>query len=160
MNYKLNKVELIVYDFDGVMTNNTVYVDQHGNESVQVSRADGLGISAIRAMGLGQVIMSTEANPVVATRAKKLGIPCLQNIECKETELKQYCESNGIDLCNVAYVGNDINDKKAMESVGWPICPKDAHQEIRDIAKIVTSVGGGEGVIREVYDLIVKYQRV
>ncbi len=67
----LNNIKLIVYDFDGVMTNNKVYVDQNGNETVQVNRADGLGISEIKKLGIEQIIISTETNPVVSARAKK-----------------------------------------------------------------------------------------
>ena len=88
----LNLIQLIVYDFDGVMTDNRVYVDQDGREMVRVNRADGLGISGIKKIGIQQIIISTEKNPVVSTRAKKLGIPCLQGIDNKKKALIDYCK--------------------------------------------------------------------
>ncbi|MGA1823433.1 MAG: KdsC family phosphatase [bacterium] len=152
----INKIELIAYDFDGVMTNNKVYIDQHGIESVCVNRADGLGVSEIKKLGVKQIIISTEKNSVVQKRADKLGIPCIQSVEDKEKELKCYCSKEKINLKNVVYVGNDINDMKAMESVGWPICPNDAHEIIKKISKFILPKNGGEGVVREVMDFVIR----
>ena len=90
------------------MTNNKVFVSQNGNETVQVNRADGLGISEIRKLGIEQIIISTETNPVVNTRAKKLGIYCLQGIENKKIALIDHCNNNNFELQNVAYVGKHI----------------------------------------------------
>jgi YrbI family 3-deoxy-D-manno-octulosonate 8-phosphate phosphatase len=84
-------IKIIYYDFDGVMTDNKVYADQNGNEMVQVNRADGLGIAEIKKLGIKQIIISTEKNPVVSARANKLGIPCLQGIENKKDALINYC---------------------------------------------------------------------
>jgi len=148
------KIKLIVYDFDGVMTDNKVYVDQNGIEMVQVNRADGLGVAEIKKLGIEQIIISTEKNPVVITRAKKLGIPCLQGIENKKMALFDYCKENDIDLKNVAYVGNDINDKNVMENTGLTFCPADAHEIIKNISDHVLRTKGGHGVIRELFDLI------
>ena len=149
-------IKLIVYDFDGVMTDNKVYIDQNGNEMVQVNRADGLGVSEIKKLGIEQIIISTEQNPVVSARAHKLGIPCLQGIENKKMSLIDYCKDNDIDLKNVAYVGNDINDKEAMEIVGTTYCPSDSHESIKTISDYVFKTKGGEGVIRELLDLIIE----
>jgi len=79
-------IKLIAYDFDGVMTDNKVYVDQNGKETVQVNRADGMGVSEIKKLGIEQIIISTEKNPVVSARAKKLDIYCLQEIENKKDD--------------------------------------------------------------------------
>jgi len=148
-----NNIKLIVYDFDGVMTNNKVYVDQNGNETVQVNRADGLGISEIKKLGIEQIIISTETNPVVSTRANKLGINCLQGIENKKAALIEYCKNNNFDLQNVAYVGNDINDKEVMEIAGTTYCPSDAHKSIQIISDYILNTKGGDGVIRELLDI-------
>ena len=146
----------MVYDFDGVMTNNKVIVDQYGNESVIVNRVDGLAISMIKNLGIEQIIISTEANPVVKKRSEKLGIFCMQCVADKEKELKSYCSSKNINLKKVIYVGNDINDKKAMELVDWSMCPADAHKSIKNISRFILSKKGGEGTIREIFDLITK----
>ena len=149
-----DKIELIVYDFDGVMTDNKVNVDQHGNESVKVNRGDGLAISEIKKLGISQIIISTEKNIVVQKRAEKLNIPFIQGVENKKTTLISYLKGNKIDSNNVAFIGNDTNDLEVMEIVGLPISPSDAHPKVKEISKIITNSKGGDGVIREVYDLI------
>ena len=149
-----NKIKLIVYDFDGVMTDNKVYIDQNGTEIVQVNRADGLGVAEIKEMGIKQIIISTEKNPVVSERAIKLDIYCLQDINNKKDALTEYCKKNDIDLKKVAYVGNDINDKDAMAIVDFSFCPADAHETIKEISDHVFKRNGGDGVIRELLDLI------
>ena len=149
-----NNLKLIVYDFDGVMTDNKVYVDQDGREMVQVNRSDGLGVSEIKKLGIEQIIISTEKNSVVSARASKLSIPCLQGIENKKDVLMNYCKKNDIDLKNVAYVGNDTNDKEAMEIVGYSFCPVDAHGSIKKISNHILDTKGGNGVIRELLDFI------
>ena len=90
-----NQIKLIVYDFDGVMTDNKVYLDQSGNETVRVNRADGLGVSEIKKKGIEQIIISTETNPVVSKRADKLGISCLQGIENKKS-LRACCRRTSL----------------------------------------------------------------
>ena len=149
-----NKIKLIVYDFDGVMTDNKVYIDQNGNEMVQVNRADGLGVAEIKKMGIKQIIISTEKNPVVSARSNKLEIPCLQGVENKKYALMDYCQKNDIQILQVAYVGNDINDKDAMAIAGLSFCPADAHETIKEISDHVFKRNGGDGVIRELLDLI------
>ena len=145
---------LIVYDFDGVMTDNKVYVDQSGREMVQVNRSDGLGVSEIKKLGIEQIIISTEKNSVVSARASKLSIPCLQGIENKKDVLINYCKKNDINLKNIAYVGNDINDKEAMEIVGYSFCPADAHNSIKELSNYTLKVKGGEGVVRKLYEIL------
>ena len=149
-----NSIDLIVYDFDGVMTNNTVILDENGVESVVVNRADGLGIGMIKNAGLRQIILSTEKNKVVSARAKKLNIECFQDSKDKKLALTEYCAANNILLSNVLFIGNDINDQEAMQSVGIPVCPNDAHPQIKEISKIKLKKNGGEGVIRELADLL------
>ena len=154
--FEIKNINLIVYDFDGVMTDNKVYIDQNGKEMVQVNRGDGLGISEIKKLGIKQIIISTERNPVVTTRSNKLEIPCLQGIENKKDALINYCRKNSFDLQTIAYVGNDINDKDAMEISGIKFCPADAHDSIKVISDHVLKTRGGHGVVRELYDLIIR----
>ena len=138
------------------MTDNKVYIDQNGNEMVKVTRADGLGISEIKKLGIEQIIISTEKNPVVSARASKIDINCLQGINNKKTALVDYCEKNDIDLNHVAYIGNDINDKDAMEIAQITFCPADAHESIKAIADYTLKTKGGNGVIRELLDFLTK----
>ena len=136
------------------MTDNKVYVDQNGNETVKVNRSDGLGISEIKKLGIQQIIISTEKNLVVGKRAKKLGINCLQNVGNKKNALEENCKKINIELDQVIYVGNDINDKEAMEIAGITICPADAHESIKNISNHIFTKRGGDGVVRELYDFI------
>lgn len=152
----LGKIELIVYDFDGVMTDNTVIVDQNGKEAVRVNRADGLGVDLFRNRGIKQIILSTESNKVVKARGKKLKLPVIQGSKDKLGSLAEYCRKNTINRKKVLYVGNDMNDYKVMRSACIAACPSDAHKEIKKISDIITKSKGGEGVIRElagIFDL-------
>lgn len=150
VNENIRKIRLVVSDFDGVMTDNRVLVDENGKESVMVSRADGQGINTLRELGIEVVILSTETNGVVTARAKKLGVVCIQSVNDKGKALSEYCVSQSIDLSQTAYIGNDINDYGAMKMAGLKIAPKDAYSEIKDVADIVTETMGGFGVIREI----------
>ena len=153
MRIKIQKsIKLIVYDFDGVMTDNKVHVTEDGKEFVTCNRADGLGVELIKTAGIEQLIISTEKNLVVSKRAKKLNIDVIQGAENKKHSLEKYCEANEFNLQEVFYVGNDINDKNAMEIVGYTICPSDAHPSIKKISDKITNARGGEGVIREIAD--------
>ena len=154
MKIDKNRIKLLVYDFDGVMTDNKVYIDEKGKEMVRVNRADGLGVAEIKKLGIKQVIISTEKNTVVSVRARKLGISCLQGIADKKIALIDYCRKYNFVLKYVAYVGNDINDKEAMEIVGTTICPADAHESIKTISDFTLKATGGNGVIREFLDFI------
>ena len=137
------------------MTDNKVYLDQAGREMVQVNRADGLGVSGIKKLGLRQIILSTEKNPVVRQRSKKLGLTCLQGISDKTHALKKCCQKNNISLDEVAHVGNDINDLDAMELAGITFCPADAHNSIKKISDHVLKSKGGQGVVREILDHLI-----
>ena len=152
----MTSIKLIVYDFDGVMTDNKVYVDQEGNEQVQVNRADGIGVSEIRKFGIFQMFLSTETNHVVAARAKKLDLLCIHVVNNKALALKDYCEDHQISLSEVAYVGNDINDLEVMNIVGYSFCPNDSHESIKKIANYLLKTKGGNGVIRELLDIFLE----
>ena len=141
--------ELLVYDFDGVMTDNRVLIFQDGTEAVFVNRADGWGVAQLRKAGFRQIILSTERNQVVSARAKKLQIEVFQGSIDKAKELTAYCQTNRIDLKTVLYVGNDLNDLEAMCLVGCPVAPADSHPEILKISRHITHTRGGEGVIKE-----------
>ncbi|MCX5831423.1 MAG: HAD hydrolase family protein [Deltaproteobacteria bacterium] len=153
-------IDLIVYDFDGVMTDNRVLVLQNGTEAVFANRSDGLAISRMKEMGIKQVIISMETNPVVKARAEKIGIPCLQGIGDKLDVLKKYLAENNIDKDNVAFIGNEINDIAAMSYVGFPVVPADAYPEVKNVAKMVLKTKGGYGVVREFFDLIKKVRKI
>ncbi|QEU92260.1 N-acylneuraminate cytidylyltransferase [Streptomyces kanamyceticus] len=143
-------IDAVVLDFDGTQTDDRVLIDSDGREFVSVHRGDGLGIAALRRSGLNMLILSTEQNPVVAARAKKLKLPVLHGIDRKDLALKQWCEEQGIAPERVLYVGNDVNDLPCFALVGWPVAVASAHDVVRGAARAVTTVPGGEGAIREI----------
>ncbi|ATL30015.1 N-acylneuraminate cytidylyltransferase [Streptomyces formicae] len=143
-------IDAVVLDFDGTQTDDRVLIDSDGREFVSVHRGDGLGIAALRRSGLNMLILSTEQNPVVAARAKKLKLPVLHGIDRKDLALKQWCEEQGIAPERVLYVGNDVNDLPCFALVGWPVAVGSAHDVVRGAARAVTTVPGGEGAIREI----------
>jgi len=148
-------IQLIVYDFDGVMTNNKVILREDGLESVIVNRSDGLGVNLFRKLGIPQLILSTETNPVVQARAKKLNLEVIGSSINKKADLCDYCSRHGYGIEKTLYVGNDLNDLEVMKIVGLPVAPADAHMKIREIALIITKARGGEGVIAELASIII-----
>lgn len=148
-NIDFSEIKCIAYDFDGVMTDNRVLVDENGKEAVFVNRSDGYAIARFMDMGLKQVIISTEKNPVVEARGKKLGIEVYYGVDDKGEVLRKYCKREKINLNTVLYVGNDINDLKAFRVAGLRGAPKDAERDILEFADWISIKNGGFGVIRD-----------
>ena len=152
----LKKIDAFVFDFDGVLTDNRVYVDQDGKESVCCSRSDGLAFEALRKLKIPTFLLSTEPNPVVAARAKKLQIPVLHGIKDKRKALLELCSQNKFDLKKIFYIGNDLNDYYVMKDCGYTACPLDSHSSIREIADFLLACRGGEGIAREILEDLFK----
>ena len=148
----IDKVNLFIFDFDGVLTDNLVRVDEHGMESVVCNRADGLAFKALNKLKKKTYILSSEKNIVVKQRAKKLKIPVMQGVSDKGSALNKLAADLAIDLSEVLYVGNDINDHVAMQLCGYSACPQDSHKSIKKQADFVLKKRGGEGVVRELLE--------
>jgi D-sedoheptulose 7-phosphate isomerase len=151
----MTDISLVVFDFDGVMTDNRVRVHQSGDEAVWCHRGDGLGIARLKEADYDVIVLSTETNPVVAARCRKLNIPAIQSCDDKLTALQRLAVERNLNAGQIAYVGNDINDLACMEWVGWPIAVADALPSVRAVAKWVTRLPGGGGAVREVADRLV-----
>lgn len=147
-------IDVLVFDFDGVMTDNRVAVLEDGREAVFCNRSDGLGIGRLRALGVPMLVLSTEVNPVVAARCAKLKLECLQGIEVKEDALAQWLAARGYDPARTIYVGNDINDLGCLRLAGYPVAVGDAYDEVKAIARLVLKRPGGHGAVRELADMI------
>lgn len=149
-------ISLLVFDFDGVLTDNRVWVFEDGREAVACSRADGLAFDLLRKLEKPTLVLSTEKNPVVSARAKKLNVEVLQAIEDKGRVLSQYCEEHGFSLEEVMFVGNDLNDLSALRIVGHSVAVADAHPAVRKEARYILETSGGHGVAREVVENILE----
>ncbi|MGP8153530.1 MAG: Gfo/Idh/MocA family oxidoreductase [Smithella sp.] len=148
-------ISLIVFDFDGVMTDNCALVDEQGHEQVIVNRSDGMGISLLRRQKkINMLVISTETNATVSARCKKLGIPVIQAIKDKTIILNNWMTTHKIDSSRVVYVGNDVNDITCFSLVGFSIVPADAHPLARQKADMILKSKGGRGAVREVCDLL------
>lgn len=147
-------IEALIMDFDGVLTDNSVTVDQTGCESVTCDRSDGLGLSALRQLGLRMLVLSKEQNPVVKARCAKLQIPCHHGVDDKLPQLLRYCAEHGIAIERCIYVGNDTNDIECLSAVGCGVAVADAHPEAKRHARLVLRSAGGRGALRELCDLI------
>ncbi|MEU5835463.1 acylneuraminate cytidylyltransferase [Streptomyces diacarni] len=148
------EVDAVITDFDGVHTPDTAYVDEHGTETVRVSRSDGMGVARLRAAGVKFLILSKEINPVVAARAAKLNVEVAHGIDNKAEYLARWLADESINPARVAYVGNDINDLGAMALVGWPITVADAQEDVHRAARYKLTRKGGHGAVRELAELV------
>jgi YrbI family 3-deoxy-D-manno-octulosonate 8-phosphate phosphatase len=153
------KVQLLVLDFDGVLTDNRVWVDQDGREMVTANRSDSLGVNLLRQAGVETVVISKETNPVVAARCRKMNIACIQGEDDKETALKKLLAERGVDPVNAVYCGNDVNDLPCFPLVGWSVAVADAMPEVARMADYVLTQPGGRGAVRELCDLILNNDR-
>lgn len=152
MKVSIDKIDAFIFDFDGVITNNLVYIDQEGKESVSCSRADGLAFDVLRKLNIPSFILSSEINPVVKMRANKLRIQAIQGIHDKEIAVKELANKYSYNLKNLIYIGNDLNDYQAMKICGYSICPADSHSLIKEISNVTLDSNGGNGVVRELLE--------
>jgi 3-deoxy-D-manno-octulosonate 8-phosphate phosphatase (KDO 8-P phosphatase) len=155
----LERVRLAVFDFDGVFTDNRVWVNEQGEEMLAFSRSDGLGLRRLDEVGVQYLILSMEENPIVGARARKLRADCVQGVEDKLAVLRQKAGQLGVAFAETAYLGNDVNDAECLQAVGVPVVPADAWPEVKPLAHWVLSRSGGEGCVREFCDGVWEAQR-
>lgn len=166
---KLLDFSLIVFDFDGVFTDNLVCVDENGKETVTCSRADGLGIAMLkraiskRSLNIDLLVVSTEVNPVVAKRCQKLGLEFVQGVENKKDYLSGHLSKKSTKSDSswetVLYLGNDLNDLEVM-SLCSSFAPKDAHPIILNVADVVFEERGGHGFVRAAVEYLLEIDKV
>ena len=155
----LERVRFAVFDFDGVFTDNRVWVNEHGDEALAFSRSDGLGLRRLEEVGVRPLIVSMEQSPIVGARAKKLRVDCVQGVGDKLAVLRERTSELGVAFEDTAYVGNDINDAECLRVVGVPVVPADAWPEVKPLARWVLSRAGGTGCVREFCDAVWEAQR-
>ena len=149
----------MVFDFDGVMTDNRVWVDQNGREMVAASRAEGPGLRALEAQGIRPLVISGEVNPVVTARCRKLQVQALQGIADKAAALREYLQAEKIDPAQVVYLGNDVNDLPCFPVVACAVAVADAEPEVLRQADLVLTRKGGHGAVRELCEMILNHMK-
>ena len=152
------KIDLIISDFDGVITDNRVWVNEDGTEYVAAYRSDSIGVQLLRGIGVEVMILSSEPNRVVEARARKMGVQVIHGIGIhdKGRVMREVLEEKNIRADNVIYIGNDLNDLPCFDVAGWSVAVADAYPEVIRAADFVSSKAGGHGALREVCDLILK----
>ena len=150
----LKQIKAVIFDFDGVFTDNRVIVSTTGEEFVICDRGDGMGTNLLAAAGIKMLILSKEKNAVVTSRGKKLNIEVIQGCDDKLPELIQWLQKNNVDAKQAAYIGNDINDLECLKHVGVAVIPADAHHSVIDTATWILQHNGGRGAIREFADVL------
>ncbi len=152
------KIKMIISDFDGVITDGRVWVDEKGKETVAASRSDSMRIRELRERGIEVMILSSEVNPVVKARAKKMGIDAIHGLSLSEKgeALRKFLAGKNLDASQIVYLGNDFNDLPCFEVAGWAVAVADAYPEVLRAADHVLKTPGGYGALRELCDLILK----
>jgi 3-deoxy-D-manno-octulosonate 8-phosphate phosphatase (KDO 8-P phosphatase) len=150
----LTEIELVVFDFDGVFTDNRVWTNEHGEESVACWRGDALGLRRLEDVGVDHFVLSMEVNAAVGARAQKIRAACIQGVDDKPPVLRDEAARRGISLQRTAYVGNDVNDAGCLEIVGLPVVPADAWPDVVPLAELVLERRGGHGCVREFCDAV------
>jgi N-acylneuraminate cytidylyltransferase len=149
-----DRVELLVLDFDGVLTDNRVWVDQDGREMVAANRSDSLWLGLLREKNIKVYVISKETNPVVAARCRKLDLPCIQGEDDKQAALEKVLRETGIDRAHTVYCGNDVNDLPCFPLVGWAVAVADAVPQVLRQADLALTKPGGHGAVRELCEMI------
>jgi YrbI family 3-deoxy-D-manno-octulosonate 8-phosphate phosphatase len=150
------KISAVVFDFDGVFTDNRVFTTQDGTEFVACNRSDGWAIAQLNRVGLPLLVLSTESNPVVQARCRKLGLECICGATDKRLLLDNWLAARGIPWREIIYVGNDVNDLSCMRAAGCSVAVQDAYPEVKFAADVVLETFGGYGAVREIANLVLK----
>ena len=154
------RLELLVMDFDGVFTDNSVYVLEDGREAVKCSRGDGMGLSMLKKKGIPMLVFSTEENKVVSARCKKLGIEVIQNVSDKQRSLNILLQERNIHISNIIYIGNDVNDLECIINAGCGIAVNDAVEDVKKNADLILKSTGGNGALRELAEIILNINQI
>lgn len=165
-NFNLSNYHTLIFDFDGVFTNNKVYINELGIESIRCDKSDSLGFNLLNAfikkhkLDLQYFVITKEKNKVVKSRLNKLKINSYQGIDNKLDFIKNYLTQRFGETDNskegVIYIGNDLNDLESILFTGFSFCPKDAHKIIKDHVKKIINKEGGNGFIRNFIEKIIK----
>ncbi len=151
------KIKMMVLDVDGTMTDGKLYIGNDGEVAKSFSVKDGLGIASAIRSGIYFVIITGRTSEIVLKRARELGIhevhQCVKN---KYEKLVDVCAKQNIDMNEVAYMGDDLNDLNIISKCGMSGCPNDAATEIKEVVDYVATKNGGDGAVREFIEFILK----
>jgi len=152
---KCKLIKLVITDVDGVLTDGGMYYSDKGEIMKKFNAKDGMAVEILRNNRIKTIILTKENSKIVKLRGKKVQADGIYtNILCKEKELEKICSKFNVKPNEIAYIGDDINDIKIMNEIGFCACPKDAVKQVRQCSDYVCELNGGKGVFREFVELI------
>ena len=152
-----DSIKLVLFDFDGVFTDNSVWIAENGSEIVRCSRYDGFGLSALLKSGLNLAVLTSETKPLAKHRCEKLRITCYDSLDCKVAKANLLLSDLELSLSETCFFGNDINDLDLLLSVGFPVITPDSHPSLKNFPFYVSTLNGGFGCVRELCDFLVSH---
>jgi 3-deoxy-D-manno-octulosonate 8-phosphate phosphatase (KDO 8-P phosphatase) len=156
---KAKKIELLLLDVDGVLTDGAIVIDDGGNESKHFHVRDGQGIALLKRTGIDVGFITGRRSKVVRSRARELGVKLIyQGVGNKATVYKQIKAKTGLRDDQIAYAGDDLPDLAILGKTGLAITVPEAGPELSDVADYVTQARGGRGAVREIAELLLKAQ--
>lgn len=149
-------IKMLVMDVDGTLTDGKIYMSANGELMKAFNIKDGYAIARLRDYGIEPVIITGRSSEIVKQRCAELKIKELyQGIENKSYKLRDVCENRHVELSQVAYIGDDLNDLSCMKICGYSACPYDAMKQVKDNVSYVCQAKGGDGAVREFIDYII-----
>ncbi len=160
---RAKRIQLVLTDVDGVLTDTGVYYSANGEELKRFSIRDGMGMELLREQGIQTAMITREDSPRVASRSKKLGLPYyFAGILDKLAFLPELLAKTGLSIDELAYIGDDVNDVGIMQEIagkGLTACPKDAMPAARKVSRYQAKAPGGSGAFRDFAEWIIKQRR-
>ena len=154
-----SKITTFVFDYDGVMTDGTVFSDHDGHPWRATNVKDGYALQLAAKLGYHVAVISGAICPSMETRMNSLGVTdVFTGIPNKIVKLNEYMNDNGLKPEEIIFMGDDIPDLGVMQAVGLPVCPADAAYEVKAISKFVSERPGGKGAVRDVIEHVLKAQ--
>lgn len=156
---KCRKIKLLISDVDGILTDGGMYYSEKGEVLKKFNTRDGMGIELLSKKGVKTILMTKENSNIVKSRAKKIKVAATYlGISTKEKHLTKICKKFSVNNEQIAYIGDDVNDLEIIKKVGFSVAPDDAVFQVRKKVDYVCKTKGGDGVLREVADFILRYQ--
>lgn len=154
---RFSSINMLVIDVDGTMTDGGIYYDENGNELKKFNTRDAAGFFAAKVCGIKTMILTGRECAATMRRMKELQVDYIvQDVKDKEKFLKNYICENNMNFTNVGYLGDDLNDYKAMQICGFIGCPADACAEIKELSTYISRNNGGEGAVRDIIAFLLK----
>jgi 3-deoxy-D-manno-octulosonate 8-phosphate phosphatase (KDO 8-P phosphatase) len=157
---KFAQIETLIFDVDGVFTDNSLLITENGDFLRVMSARDGLGVRLAREAGLRLAIITGGNSLAVQNRLNSLGVQDIfLKIDKKIDTFQQYIAENNLDPSKILYMGDDLLDIEVLQSVYLPCCPRDAAPEVLEVAEYISPVNGGAGCVRDVIEKVLQSQQ-